>query len=132
MALSQAMRDLIPIREILKEFMAVVFEIQPSIAYHAHSKSFSNVAEGTVPYHAIDQSIPYEDNHSCLKFARMAQLSPCTKHIGIPYHWFCTKIVVNLDIHIEPIDTKDQLADQFTKGLCTVKFQAARLLLMGW
>jgi hypothetical protein len=43
----------------------------------------------------------------------MAQLSPCTKHIGIPYHWFCTKIV-NLDIHVKPIDTKYQLADQFT------------------
>ena len=92
-ALSQAMRDLIPIREILKEFMAVVFEIQPSIAYHAHSKSFSNVAEGTVPYHAIDQSILYEDNHDCLKFARMAQLSPLTKQT----HWHSISLVSHED-----------------------------------
>ena len=40
----------------------------------------------------IEQSTVYEDNHACLKFARMAQLSPRTKHIGIPYHWFCTKV----------------------------------------
>ena len=112
-ALSQAMRDLISIREILKEFMAIVFEIQPIIASHAHSKVFKDIAEGTVPYHAIDQSILYEDNHACLKFACMAQLSPCTKHIGIPNHWFRMKIV-NLDIHVKPIDTKYQLADQFT------------------
>ena len=92
-ALSQAMRNLIPIREILKEFMAVVFEIQPSIAYHAHSKSFTDVAEGTVPYHAIDQSILYEDNHDCLKFARMAQLSPLTKQT----HWHSISLVSHKD-----------------------------------
>ena len=100
-ALSQAMRNLIPIREILKEFMPVVFETQPSIAYHAYSKSFTDVAESTGPYHAIDQSILYEDshdclksilyedNHDCLKFARMAQLSPLTKQT----HWHSISLV---------------------------------------
>ena len=41
-ALSQAMRDLIPIREILKEFMHIVFNITPSILYHTHSKAFTD------------------------------------------------------------------------------------------
>jgi hypothetical protein len=46
-ALSQAMRDLIPIREILKEFMHIVFNITPSILYHTHSKAFTDVSEET-------------------------------------------------------------------------------------
>jgi hypothetical protein len=69
----------------------------------------------------------------------MTQLSPRTNHIGVLYHWFRMKIVnldimkiVNLDIHVEPSDTKDQLTNQLTKGLCTFSFQAAWLLLMGW
>ena len=84
-ALSQAMRDLIPICEILNEVMALVFETKPTIDYHTHSKAFSDVAEGTAPY-AIDQSTIYEDNQACLKFACMAKLSPSTKYTGIPYH----------------------------------------------
>ena len=122
-ALTQSMQDLIPIFEILKEVIALVFEIKPTIDYHTHSIAFSDVAQGTVPY-AIDQSTIYEDNQACLKFACMAKQSPCTKHIVIPYHWFCTKIV-NLEIQVEPIATHDQIAHQFTKGLCSIKFQAA-------
>ena len=66
-----------------------------------------------------------------MKFARMAQLSPRTKHIGIPYHWFRSK-VESLDIQIAPISTTKQLADQFTKGLGLVPFTLSRKLLMGW
>ena len=129
-ALSQAMRDLIPIREILKEIMTHVFQKPSNIVYCTHSKSFSDIAPGTTP-HNIEQSTIFEDNEACLKFARMAKLSPRTKHIGIPYHWFRSKIE-SLEIQVEPISTTEQLADQFTKGLCTVKFQSARKSLMGW
>ena len=80
---------------------------------------------------SIDQSTVYEDNHACMKFARMAQLSPRTKHIGIPYHWFRSK-VESLEIQIEPISTTKQLADQFTKGLSLVPFTTSRKMLMGW
>ena len=131
-ALSQSMRDLIPIRQILQEIMQTVFRAQPTIAYHAHSKAFEDVAPGTIPsLSTIEQSTVYEDNHACLKFARMAQLSPRTKHIGIPYHWFRTQ-VINLSIHIEPVPTNKHLADQFTKGLSLVPFQISRRILMGW
>ena len=61
----------------------------------------------------------------------MPKLSPRTKHIGIPYHWFRTK-VDNLDIQIEPIESASQLGDGFTKGLPIDKFETARKTLMGW
>ena len=129
-ALSTSMRDLIPIREILKELMTIVFEMEPRYEYHAHSKAFQDAQEGTMK-HSIPESTVYEDNQACLKFARMPKLSPRTKHIGVPYHWFRTQ-VERLQIHIEPVDTLSQLGDQFTKGLPTEKFQADRKVLLGW
>ena len=54
-----------------------------------------------------------------------------TKHIAIPHHFFCYK-VRNLEIRVEGIDTTDQIADQFTKGLSQDKFEMARYNLMGW
>ena len=100
-ALSQAMHNLIPIPKILKELMHIVFDITPSILYHTHSKAFTDVSEGTTKY-CIEQSTIYEDNHVCLKFACMAKLSPQTKHIGIPYHWFHSNIV-NLEFRLSPL-----------------------------
>ena len=92
-------------------------------------KAFTADTNGTRP-HVIPQSTVYEDNDACLKFARMPKLTPRTKHIGIPYHWFRTK-VERLEIHIESIDTNDQLGDQFTKGLPVDSFRRARERLMG-
>ena len=129
-ALSQSMRDLIPIRQILEEILSTVFLVSPTIAYHSHSKAFEDVHPGSQP-HSIEQSTVFEDNHACLKFARVAQLTPRTKHIGIPYHWFRAK-VDSLDIVIEPISTTRQLADQFTKGLSSIPFINSRRLLLGW
>jgi hypothetical protein len=128
-ALSQSMRDLIPIREVLKEIMTLVFAKMPNITYHSHSKAFDD-SVGTSAY-VIPPSTVYEDNDACLNFARMPKLTPRTKHIGIPYHWFRTQ-VERLEIHIERIDTKAQLGDQFTKGLPVDAFRAARMKLMGW
>ena len=139
-ALSQSMRDLIPIREILKEFMTIVFtKQQGTIPAAVESKAFkdaSGTADTFTPEEdaangVIPQSHVYEDNQACLKFARMPKLSPRTKHIGIPCHWFRTKVEA-LEIAIKPVSTDSQLGDQFTKGLPTDKFRLARKALMGW
>jgi hypothetical protein len=128
--LSQSMRDLIPIREILKEIMTIVFKISPSITYHSHSKAFDNAVGSTV--HVIPPSTVFEDNDACLKFASVPKFSPGTKHIGIPYHcWFRTQ-VEHLEIHIKRINTNDQLANQLTKELTVDAFRQARKSLMGW
>ena len=84
-ALSQSMRDLIPIRELLKEMMTQVFATPNTIHYRTHSKAFNDV---TSLGSSIPQSKVYEDNVDCLKFANTGQLSPRTKHIGVPFHWF--------------------------------------------
>jgi len=61
----------------------------------------------------------------------MPKMSPRTKHIALPYHFFPTK-VVELEVKVIPVSTHSQLADQFTKGLPTGKFQSARKTLMKW
>ena len=131
LALSQAMRDLIPVREILKEIMGMVFKkVEAVPKCTANSKTFTDIAaeEHDSP---IPKSKVYEDNHACLKFARLPRLTPRTKHIAVPYHWFRTK-VEQMEISIEPISTDHQLADQFTKSLTLDKFRSARKSLMGW
>ena len=130
-ALSQSMRDLIPLREILKEIMVTVFD-QPNLMLKCatNSKSFTDIIseESESP---IPKSKVYEDNSACLKFARLPRLTPRTKHIAVPYHWFRSK-VEQLEISIEPISTENQLADQFTKPLTCDKFLNGRKQLMGW
>ena len=121
-ALSQSMRDLIPIRETIKEIKGIVFSGKgKDLTINSHSKTFIE----------IPQSIVHEDNAACLKFANLPKMSPRTKHIAIPYHFFRTK-VQDLSIRIVAIGTDNQLGDQFTKGLVEVKFVRDRKRLMGW
>jgi hypothetical protein len=129
-ALSQSMRDLIGIREIIKEVQKIVME-QPleKVTYRTHSKAFEEVKVSDSPI--IPQSTVHEDNQACLKFATMPKMSPRTKHIAVPYHFFRSK-VQNLEIQILAISTDNQLGDQFTKGLPPEKCERDRKQLMGW
>jgi hypothetical protein len=82
-ALSQSMRDLIPIQETLKN-MKIVFGVEAHAPKCAtHSKAFKDVECTDIPIGNI-----YEDNSACIKLAMMPKLSLRTKHIGIPWHWF--------------------------------------------
>jgi hypothetical protein len=98
-----------------------------NISYQKYSKSvYSNVEKYNIP-----QSTVFEDNDACLQFARMPRLNSQTKHIGIPYHWFRSYVESN-HITLVRVDTTNQLADQFTKGLLTPAFRMARKQLLGW
>jgi hypothetical protein len=123
-ALSQSMRDLIHIRETLKEIMTVIFEVDLTSACSTYSKSFKDIQ-------AIPTSNVYEDNAACLKVAMMPKLLPGTKHIGIPWHWFRAKIIA-LGCTVIAVDSASQLADQCTKGLPQESFERGRKAVMGW
>ena len=110
-ALSYSMRELIGVREILKEIVEHVL----------HDKVTKPESITSHKYGLLLQSRVFEDNESCLKFTTLPKMSPRTKHIAIPYHFFRNKIQ-NLEIKVEGIDTTNQLADQFTKGFTTTCF----------
>ena len=125
------MRDIIPLREILKEIMHTVFKkenIVPTCT--ANSKTFNDIVSEETES-PIPKSKVYEDNHVYLKFAGLPRLTPHTKHIAVQYHWFRSK-VKQLEISIEPVSTDHQLSNQFTKLLPTDKFRTAWKALMGW
>jgi hypothetical protein len=117
------------VREILKDTKHFVLLDEGYIPKcTTHSKAFKEVGAGD---DIITPSVVYADNEACLKFAKMPKLPPHTKHIRVPFYWFCTK-TINLEIFLKPIVSVDQLTDQFTKGLTRYPFENGRMTLMGW
>ena len=88
-ALSQAMRDVLPFLNLMKEIREVV-PLQQN-----DPKLFCKV---------------WEDNRSCIKVAESPKFTPRTKHIALKYHHF-RQFVSNGTVVIKPIDTKEQTAD---------------------
>ena len=67
-ALSSALRDVIPIMQLVEEVKGKDFQVICS-APHVYCKAF-------------------EDNSGALELARLPKLRPRTKHIGVCYHHF--------------------------------------------
>ena len=109
-ALSTAMREVIPFLNLLKE-ISDVFDL-PS----------------TKP---VFNCKVWEDNESCIKVATSPKFTLRTKHIAIKYHHF-RSFVQNETITIHSIGTKEQLADILTKPLVESSFRYLRQKLMGW
>ncbi len=74
----------------------------------------------------------FEDNNGALALATAPKLSPCTKHIVVKYHWFKSHIGEDKGTHIKKVDSANQKADIFTKGLGEEVFRRVQKLLMGW
>ena len=73
----------------------------------------------------------YEDNVSCVKLANEHKSRPRTKHFAMRLHHF-RSCVVNKQITVEHVSTKDQLADTFTKPLPKTQFNILCNKPMGW
>jgi hypothetical protein len=95
-AMSQALRDVIPIMGLLQEMRERKFQVI-----------------GTKPYVYCKV---FEDNSGALELARLPKLHPCTKHINVCYHHFCEHVRKGL-IKIFPNDTKEQITNTLTKPL---------------
>ena len=109
-ALSTAMREVIPFLNLMQEISELfpVSEKKP-----------------------IFKCKVFEDNESCIKVAKSPKFTPRTKHIAIKYHHFRT-YVQDGTIEIHSNDTKEQIADIFTKPLAEASFVYLRKFLMGW
>jgi hypothetical protein len=110
-ALSQAMRDLIPMRSLLHEI--------------------STITKMNIGNTRTFWSTVYEDNKGCVDVIASPKVNPRTRHISIKYHHF-HEHVKNGNIIVKWIDTKNQLADIFTKPLSKQSFTYLRKRLLGW
>ena len=110
-ALSQALRDMIPIMELLKEINSHGFTgnyIPPQI----HCKAF-------------------EDNSGALHMANIHKMRPRTKHINQVYHHFRSHVRSG-EIVVHAISTVDQIADILTKPLDQNTFVRLRKKYLKW
>jgi len=73
----------------------------------------------------------FEDNMGALELANVPKMRPRTKHINIKYHHF-REHVRRGTITVEYTNTKDQVADIFTKPLALDLFSKHRKTLLGW
>lgn len=118
-ALSDCVRSLLPLRRILDELQA--FQSHPGCGSAGMTIENKQLA-----------SIIFEDNVGALEIAsKEAQYRPRTKHIAIRYHHFRDH-VADGSLIIKKIDTKEQIADIFTKPLPRVTFEHLRQKLCGW
>ena len=73
----------------------------------------------------------FEDNTACIELAKEAKLRPRTKHLACRLFHFRQHVEKGL-ISIHYVNTKNQIADIFTKPLPRVQFQELRKKFMGW
>ena len=122
-ALSMAMREVLPLRELTKT-VAAGLGISDSV-----NTGFKVTC--------------WEDNSACATLANLepGQSTPRSKFYDSKVHWFRSHLSPssadeddpNLDgIWVKQIGTDLQLADLFTKPLTRETFQRLRKLLMGW
>ena len=75
----------------------------------------------------------WEDNNGALQLATNPnKVSIRTKHLVVKYHFFRHHIATNGEIRVLKVDTTEQIADIFTKGLPVDTFTYLAGKLMGW
>jgi Reverse transcriptase (RNA-dependent DNA polymerase) len=110
-ALAAALREVIYLRQVVAE-MGSHFGMDDQLAVRTHSAVF-------------------EDNNGALSLAATPKLTPRSRHYATKYHFFRSHVASGT-IQLKRIDTKDQLADIFTKGTTVEIFQRLRQKLCGW
>jgi hypothetical protein len=111
-AFSMAMRELLPMRALLKE-------LSTKLKMDLVSKS-------------LVRSTVFEDNQGCLSMVNVPKMSTRNKYLSLKYHFFRSHIGEQKGIVAKYIRSQDQKADILTKGLPPEQFQTVRKLLIGW
>ena len=111
-AFSMAMRDMLPMRALLKEVGDKL------------DLKFLNTS--------LIRSTVFEDNQGCLSLVNVPKMSPRNKYLALKYHFFCSEIGEDKGVLAKWITSKEQKEDIFTKGLPVAQFQSIRKLLIGW
>ena len=108
--MSKALQDTLPVLWILQEMHDLGFKVHATKA-DVHCRVF-------------------QDNSGAVEIANVPKYRPRTKHINQRYHFFRSHVGKHLTVL--PIDTRDQVADIFTKPLNLAAFLKHRRTLQGW
>ncbi len=112
-ALSQAMKDVIPIQDLCK------------VLYKALDVDSDVITNFKTTLH--------EDNNGALTLAQLhpGQSTPASKFYAIRLHWF-RSLLKPKKIMVVRVETAQQRADILTKAMAAQKFIELRKLLCGW
>jgi KUP system potassium uptake protein len=114
-ALSQALRETLPMTGLMKEINLIFPLFLPSPRFVIKVR---------------------EDNQSCIAMSQNPKFSPRTKHIAIKYHHFCKHVITQSNpngfLDIDYCSTDDQIADIFTKPVRDDIFMRLCQMLLGW
>ena len=110
-ALSQSLRETIPIMQIFREM---------------NEKGIVKLKEKPDVFCKV-----FEDNTGALELATVPKLRLRTKHMNLVYHHF-REYVRTKQIDTIKVDTPNQVVDLFTKPLYQNLFQKFRKITMGW
>ena len=110
-ALSQSMREVLPIIWLLQE---------------AHDHGIPVLTNPPKIHCKV-----FEDNAGAIEIAKVPKMRPRTKHLNIKYHHFREEVKKGT-VSIYHVGTKDQIADIFTKPLDESLFKSLRVKVMGW
>jgi len=110
-ALSQSMREVIPIMWLLQE---------------AADQGINFINTKPKVHCAV-----FEDNEGAIEIANVPKMRPRTKHLNLKYHHFREEVKKGT-ISIYHVSTKDQMADIFTKPLEEGQFTKLRMRMIGW
>ena len=111
MALSHSIRALLPLKNLIKELI-------------------DNLRIDSEKLKFVSSSTIYEDNNGSIVVATSPRITPSSKHIAVKYHWF--RQHVGTEFVIWKIESENQKADIFTKGLQGQIFVRIRKLLCVW
>ena len=67
----------------------------------------------------------FEDNKGCINIVNIPKIRPRTKHIGLNYYHF-REHAKNKTVSVKYVDTKEQIADMFTKAMHELQFNYLR------
>ena len=110
-ALSEALRETIPIMNLLDEI--------------------NKECEGAYVSKSCVRCKAFEDNSGALELALVPKIRPRTRHINNKYHHFRSAVRTGR-ISVSSVDTEEQIADIFTKPLNQNSFLYLRKKLLGW
>ena len=111
MALSHSVKALLPLKSLIKEVI-------DNLGIDCENLNF------------VSSSNAYEDNNGTIFVATSPSMTPSSNHIAVKYHWF--RQHVGNESVIRKIESENQKADIFTKGLQGQIFARIRKLLCGW
>jgi hypothetical protein len=111
-ALSYSLKALLPLKRLLKG-VATVLKLDQTLQATILAEVF-------------------EDNKGAYYLATNHRLTNRTKYFHVKWHWFWYHYKVLHEFQISTIESENQAADYFTKGLPRDAFECNRLKVQGW